>query len=80
MFECLDHPFSHPIALRPLRRIALVVYGIVFAQGFKFRIPLTPIVRKHKSGNPVPANQVVFQKSGCRLSPVVSYSLGFAPL
>jgi hypothetical protein len=55
MFERFDHSFSHPIALGPLWRSALVVYGIVFAHGFKFSTPFTPIVSQDVFRNPISA-------------------------
>jgi len=80
MFECLDHPLGHPVALGPLRCSALVVYGIIPAHSFKFGIPLTPMVSENKPRNPISANQVVFQKPGSSLGPMVSHCFGFAPL
>jgi hypothetical protein len=80
VFECLDHSFCHTVALRPLWRRALMVYAVIFAHNLKFYTPFPPIISKNKPGDPVPADQVVFQKSGCSFGPVINNGFGLLPL
>ncbi len=80
MLDGLDDALRHPIALRPLRCSALMLDPIVLAHQIKFCSPFSTIVSKHKLGDPIPADNVIFQESGCSFGTMISNCFRLTPL
>ncbi len=80
MLDGLDNALRHPIALKPLRCSALMLDPVVLAHQIEFCSPFSTIVSKHKLGDPIPADNVIFQESGRSLSTMISNCFRLTPL
>jgi hypothetical protein len=79
MFDRFDQALCHPIALRPLGCSVLMLDSIVIAHHIEFFSPFSTIVSKHKLGDSIPADYVIFQESSCILSTMISNRLSLTP-
>ncbi len=79
MLDGLDHALRHPIALRPLRCILLMLDSIVLAHQLELCSPFSTIVRQYKLGDSILADNVIFQEPGYSLGTMINNGLCLTP-
>jgi hypothetical protein len=57
-----------------------MLYSVVLAHYLEFCSPFPTIVSEYEFGYSIPADNVVFQESGCSLSTMIDNYLCLAPL